>query len=362
MFILIIAIIILLAVLSAFYYNKFIWRLIAYFFDEKGKRAKKIVWTLSSVMAVMTFNMFSVAGIFLLHFLAISLIVDFVAVFFKKKHEFVRIIINFGTIPLLISALIFGYGYANINNILRKSYEIQSKELSADYRILLISDIHYGTIIDSDDLKGLKKRLDGEMADIVVLGGDILDESTTKPEMERIMEVLGTVSSKYGVYYISGNHDFQSYSSKKDYTDSELRSTLSKNGICFLKDETKEINGEIILAGRDDKSPERKDIGEILKGEDKNKFIITLDHQPVEYEEAENSGTDLIISGHTHAGQIFPAGYLIKLLGTAELWYGHEKYGNMDAIVSSGAAGWGFPIRTQKNSEYVVIDIKGVKK
>lgn len=362
MFILIILFMLTLAVLSAFYYNKMLWRALSIWSDRKGRKSKIAVWILSSILAVMSFNLFSVIGIFLLHFLVFSLIVDFVALFIKNKNQIFKSIINFGVIPLLISSLIFGHGYANARNIIRTEYNIKSAELEENYKILFVSDTHYGTILDSASLKELKKRLDRENADIVILGGDITDESTTNSEMKEVIKALGSIPSKYGIFYVSGNHDFQTYSQNKDYTEDEFINALKENGIFFLKDETTEVNGEMIIAGRGDKSPERMSVEKLLKKADKNKYIITLDHQPVEYSEAEKCGTDLIVSGHTHAGQVFPAGYMIKLMKTADLWYGHEKVGNMDAVVSSGVAGWGFPIRTQKNSEYVIINIKGVRK
>ncbi|MBP2032075.1 putative MPP superfamily phosphohydrolase [Clostridium algifaecis] len=91
---------------------------------------------------------------------------------------------------------------------------------------------------------------------------------------------------------------------------------------------------------------------------DLHKFILLLDHQPFELQKNDELGYDLQLSGHTHAGQIWPVGLLSDILRTNELNYGYKKLSNMQAIVSSGMAGWGYPIRTEANSEYVIIDIK----
>lgn len=64
-----------------------------------------------------------------------------------------------------------------------------------------------------------------------------------------------------------------------------------------------------------------------------------------------------MMSGHTHAGQIWPAGMFIKYVMNDTFDYGYIKKDNLDVIVSSGIAGWKFPIRTEEHSEYVILDI-----
>ncbi|WP_297670883.1 hypothetical protein [Thomasclavelia sp.] len=104
--------------------------------------------------------------------------------------------------------------------------------------------------------------------------------------------------------------------------------------------------------------PNRKDILQLTKSINENQFNIILDHQPKDLKTSAKSNIDLHLSGHTHAGQIFPAYYIFELFNINELNYGKEKIDNMIAINSSGIGGWGFPIRTQNHSEYVVINIK----
>lgn len=83
-----------------------------------------------------------------------------------------------------------------------------------------------------------------------------------------------------------------------------------------------------------------------------------VDHQPVDLNVNDELKVDLQISGHTHGGQMFPVGLISDFLGFGEMNYGYQKLNYMQVIVSSGIAGWGYPLRTGSHSEYVIIDIK----
>ena len=94
----------------------------------------------------------------------------------------------------------------------------------------------------------------------------------------------------------------------------------------------------------------------ILKDADHSKYIIVADHQPIGVEENDEQGASLELSGHTHGGQIWPAGPLSEIAGV--LNYGIYQKGSCKLIVSSGVAGWTYSLRTGKHCEYVIVDIK----
>lgn len=91
---------------------------------------------------------------------------------------------------------------------------------------------------------------------------------------------------------------------------------------------------------------------------DPNAYILVLDHQPKELKGNKEAGVDLQLSGHTHAGQIFPGGVVSELFGINEQNYGIRTDGTFTSIVSSGIAGWGSHFRTEGHSEYVMIQVK----
>lgn len=333
---------------------------------EYGKKQKIVFLVLGVILSICTINFFSVIGVFLLYFLGISLIMELVngiakCVFKKKENKIWKFLYKSLMLPVLATAVIMIYGYYNINHIVKTEYTITSDKISKDYDIALITDVHYGTILNKQELDAVCNRISKENANLVILGGDIVDESTTKEQMQEVISGLAKIKNEDGIYYINGNHDRQQYSSAQVYTDEEYRELIESNQIEFLRDEWVEINEEFTLIGRKDFSEKnRVSIEELLQNANKEKFIISADHQPVEYAEASNAGVDLLVSGHTHGGQLFPVGYFIQILKTADLYYGKTEVGNMKAIVSSGLCGWGYPVRTQKHCEYVVIHIKSV--
>lgn len=89
-----------------------------------------------------------------------------------------------------------------------------------------------------------------------------------------------------------------------------------------------------------------------------NKYNIVIDHQPKGLNECANNGVYLYLSGHTHAGQIFPLYYVYEILNINELKYGMKSIKQMRAVNTSGVSGWGFSIRTVHHSEYVIMNIK----
>lgn len=349
----------------SFYWGKLFKRIVSLTKIKTDGKAFKIIHViLSIVAAVATVNIFSGVGIILLHIVAFSLITELInliikAVMSDKKNIHWEKIYKSLVIPIIASAAVFAYGFYNIRQVIETDYTVKtSKNISQNYRILLIADVHFGTNIDEERLEKVCNEMNETNPDVVILCGDIVDENTKRAGVDTAFDTLAKIKSTYGTYFVYGNHDRSRYNGNKNFSANDVVNALNRNGIKILSDETAEINGEITLAGREDRSIERMSSDEILRNTDKDNFIILLDHQPEEYKENSENGADLQLSGHTHAGQIFPAGYFIKWFRMADLYYGITTENDMTGIVTSGLVGWGYPIRTQEHSEYVVIDIE----
>ena len=263
-----------------------------------------------------------------------------------------------GIVPALAAGILLVCGYFNMQHIVPAEYTVTSDKLQSDYTVVLLTDTHYDTIQSPELLEKMAGEINRLHPDLVVLGGDMVEEGTSKKSMEEAFRLFGSLESRYGIFYIYGNHDRQLYTASPVYTQTELAETIESNGITILDDKWISIGEELVLAGRQDASypSGRVSLETLLQDADRQRFILAVDHQPVETEENAALGVDLELCGHTHAGQIFPVGYINILMGT--LNYGEYDMDGSKVIVSSGVTGWGFPVRTQGRCEYVVVHLK----
>ncbi|MBF0710144.1 MULTISPECIES: metallophosphoesterase [unclassified Gemella] len=358
-YIIIIIFFLVLLIFSTYIYKK-VNNLLLELFPKR--RLKLFSFLIASIPIIMSFTRnFSSFLVFLLYIVLLSIPIDILNIYFKKFNNNIwKKLHNLLIIPIILSTILTFYGYYNAHNIQKISYDVIShKEIKQDYKVALISDLHFGT---NFDLKSLKKQVDiisNENPDIVVLAGDIIDEQTPVDSYADIFNILSNIKSQYGIYYVLGNHDENRYIEPKDNRNIELNNSILKSNIKILKDSSHIINDDFIISGRIDYSyrqlGQRSSASEIIKNLDRNKFLMILDHQPSQYKENKNVGYDLQLSGHTHAGQIWPFGLITRTIGFD---YGLLNEDKFNLIVSSGMGVWGPPVRTEEKSEYVIINIK----
>lgn len=345
---------------------------------EYKKAVKIIIIVISVICTICCINIFSLPAMIMYHVIVLSMVTVFINFLIKRcakeKYESFKAwkkIYGFGIIAFAATAVIFAYGHYNMMHVTQTDYTIYTdKDIRTEgYRAALIADVHFGVSVDLDVIKEKCAEINEEKVDMVFLCGDIVDENTSREDMEQVFKAFSEIESTYGVYYVYGNHDRQLYRKSKDYTEEELKSTIEGYGITILQDEIVELGDEIVLAGREDasyylssdKTGERASIEDLIKDTDKDKLIIVLDHQPKEYEKNSKAGTDLLLSGHTHAGQMWPLNIIFKFLKFDDAVYGYTSIGNTQAFVTSGFAGWGYSVKTSAPAEYVIIDIKNKK-
>jgi predicted MPP superfamily phosphohydrolase len=191
----------------------------------------------------------------------------------------------------------------------------------------------------------------------VVIVGDFVDDDTDRKDMIEACKALGDLDTPFGVFFVYGNHD-NGYYRYRNFDSLELRAELEKNDVVILTDESVLLDDSLYLIGRRDRSDHGRVTADMLmEGLDKTKYSIVLDHQPNDYDAEAAAGADLVLSGHTHGGHVFPAGQIGLLMGANDALYGVSRRGNTSFVVSSGISGWAIPFKTGTFSEIVVIDL-----
>ena len=141
-----------------------------------------------------------------------------------------------------------------------------------------------------------------------------------------------------------------------EMTPKELEETILSAGITVLRDEWVYALEDVVLVGREDVSSEERLPLEELPPRPEDACVIWIDHTPYQEEEIASSGADLQLSGHSHAGQLFPLRTLYRL-GVRYIWGDYDTRG-AHVYVTSGFGGWYIPFRTEKTCCYDVITLK----
>lgn len=238
-------------------------------------------------------------------------------------------------------------------------------------KVVLVSDFHLGYSIGARDMEKMVRAINAQKPDLVVVAGDIYDnEYDAISNPEKIAKILKGIRSRYGVYGVYGNHDvserlvggFTTNTSQNPKRDSRMDGLMKKANITMLEDQSVLIDGKIQLIGRLDgeksgqKGNQRKSLEALMKGTDSSKPVFVLNHEPEHLKDYASEGVDLLMAGHTHAGQFFPLTITRSL--TWENYWGIEKVGKATGAVTAGIGVYGPPLRLLSNSEIMVLNVR----
>jgi len=260
-------------------------------------------------------------------------------------------------LAVLCTAGFVGYGVHHATQIYEVRYHVKLNDpaLARPLKIVLISDLHLGAVRSESRLEEIVARINRMEPDLVLIPGDIFDDDFRKiRDPERAAGLLRQLKTARGVYASLGNHD-------GGETFPELLRFLEDANIKALLDERVTVDGLVTVIGRLDSSPigefgglERIPFSDLLPALEPDLPRIVLDHRPSHLEEY-GSDVDLILSGHTHKGQIFPANLITNLLFTVDYGHYQKDPGSPHVIVTSGLGTWGMPMRVATNNEIVEI-------
>ncbi|TGE33784.1 metallophosphoesterase [Desulfosporosinus sp. Sb-LF] len=253
---------------------------------------------------------------------------------------------------------IVSYGAWNARHPRVNHYDLSIPKQAGQLKqlhIVMVSDIHLGTIVHNDHLTKMVNTVNKLKPDLVLFAGDVFDENIESSNKQQVSDNFRKLSAPYGVFAVLGNHEYIGGNAE------EAIRYLGEAGVKVLRDSSQEIDGSFYLMGRDDRSGarfngvKRQDLETIMQGVNHSLPIILMDHQPSQLEEPAEQGVDLQLSGHTHVGQLFPIRFITHRIFEDD--WGLLRKGNFQLIVSSGYGTWGPPIRVGNTPEIVDIMI-----
>ena len=240
---------------------------------------------------------------------------------------------------LISLAALLIIAYCSTSFIKIRTIRIRSDKVQKERNIVFISDIHLG----SNSINHLKKiinKINFIKPEIILIGGDLIDSSSFKLEKLNILEEI-----KVPIYYVTGNHEYYLKNSK------EKIDKLKEFNINVLDNSSKDLE-DINLVGISDNLNIEAQKEIFYSKKIKKAFNLCLVHKPSLWKSIKDE-CDLMLSGHTHNGQIFPFNFLVSIQFKEK--YGLYNFKRSYLYVSSGSGTWGPKLRLGSFNEVVSI-------
>jgi predicted MPP superfamily phosphohydrolase len=250
-----------------------------------------------------------------------------------------------GVTIILLTIILSSYSLVNSLFLAVNHIEIPLKHLQSDLKVVQLSDIHIGSIRNSTYMEKIVNKTNEQKPEIVFITGDMVDGSARLHT--NTFSAINKI--KAPVFFITGNHE--TYEGLD-----EVFRVLRNTDMKILRDELVECKGiQIIGVEYSYESDHMENVISKLKIDPKTPSIM-LYHLPRELKTVANAGIGLQLSGHTHAGQMFPFNYLVRLM--FRYMHGIYTYNETYLYVSPGTGTWGPPMRLGSRCEITVINLK----
>lgn len=227
-----------------------------------------------------------------------------------------------------------------------REYTVPIEHLTGPLRVVQLSDIHVGTVHQGKFLAEVVAKTNAERPDLVLITGDLFDGSApVDPEILRPLNDLAAPT-----YFSNGNHE--QYEGLQHVED-----TLKNTSVQLLDNKLAEWNGVQIVGVNDKQSLRGSSLETVLNSLalDHTKPTILMYHSPSDWEVARAQGVDLMLSGHTHNGQIYPFNLLVRLFFKYVNGLYTEEGGSLH--VSPGTGTWGPPMRLGSRNQITVLNL-----
>jgi uncharacterized protein len=278
-----------------------------------------------------------------------------------KKHKLLVMFLSF------ISIIVFFTSWMLIEpNMLKvKSIDFKDSDILGnfdDFKIVFISDIHHNRFSSVKKLKSVVDTVNRQKPDIVIIGGDYTDSQ--EEYTEEVFDVFAGLKASAGVYTVTGNHDHISYDYKTQSTNWKTAQEAKDAGMIVIDNKSEWIevgDQKIKIGGVGDIWFDDQDISATIDDVKREDFVILVSHSPDFAEELQTDKIDLMLSGHTHAGQVTFFGLWAPYVPSAygnKYRYGMYETENTDLYVTSGTGTNVVPVRFFAQPEVVVFSLK----
>ena len=272
----------------------------------------------------------------------------------QERRRFIKIIFDLTMLIAAISYVLYGLSQG-LKVPLINTVNIQIKDFpTEEFNIVQLTDVHVGRTIRRDYVEDLVCRTNALQPDMVVITGDLIDLP-----VEKIRQDLAPLADLQApTYFVLGNHEYF-------HGPHDAIAIVKELGILPLLNERVLIDvagGQFNLVGITDLVGERMgvlahDLDAAFSQVDKSLPSIVLAHQPKTINLLQQQRCDLMLSGHTHGGQIFPFGYLV-IMDQPYLAGLHQHNADCQIFVSRGTGFWGPPLRVLAPSEISLLKIR----
>ena len=246
-----------------------------------------------------------------------------------------------GVVIVTIVAVVSLYSIINAHSLRIKSLIIPGP---IDSNIVQLSDIHIGSV-SGNFVKKIIDKTNALNPDLVLITGDLVDNYNANTQ-----KAIGLLKNLQApVLFVTGNHE-------RYVGPARVAKSLTASNVKVLNNQLADY-GQIQIIGIAYNDNERN-LAHIIQGLniDNSKFRILMYHRPVELKTISKAGVNLVLSGHTHSGQIFPFNYIARLFHKP--FSGLHKYNNTYQYITSGTGTWGPRMRLGSRSEIALLQIR----
>ena len=257
---------------------------------------------------------------------------------------------------ILILSIIISHIKIDITN-----YEIKSKKIDKDIKIIFLSDLHNRNI-----LAKLVNIVNNEKPDIIIFGGDMINDEDNKKNY--FFDLYNSLK-KYTIYYTFGNHEERMCEENKNV----FINSVNKTKIILLNNNRKDLTNNIEILGLDSEIEKYLKFGkkgldvnyiyEKLGKIDNKKYNLLIAHNPLEFDSYKKYKADLVLSGHIHGGLVripFIKGILSPDVSFFPKYDSGEYNSNGVKMIVSRGLGYSkrIPFRVFNPAEVVIINLK----